>query len=29
MAKKIVLLFSLITLVNAVLWGIPSKTNNS
>ena len=29
MAKKIVLLFTLITLVNAVLWGIPSKTNNS
>ena len=27
--KKVVILFSLITLVNAVLWGLPSKTNNS
>ena len=27
--KKVVILFSLVTLANAVLWGIPSKTNNS
>ena len=27
--KKVVILFSLITLVNAVFGGIPSKTNNS
>ena len=27
--KKVVLLFSLVTLANAVLWGIPAKTGNN